>query len=125
MCPHGRLFRRVDEGSVCTDRDEIGRRGAKLGENLVHAGGGFALLFEVCAGGDFVDSEWIRRTCGSTSLRGKEDGAGAFAHDRSAWRFLKRLDWRGGTKESPFVVGVAKQPVGFLGADDEAVIERV
>ena len=49
-------FGAVDEGTVGTRGDQIGRGFAKLGINLVERSGGVAAVKEVCATGDFLDT---------------------------------------------------------------------
>ena len=59
------------------------------------------------------------------SLPPKQNCTGTFTENRSFGWFVKRLDRRRGTEEPPFLIGVAKQPVGFLGTDDQAVVQFV
>jgi hypothetical protein len=111
------VFGFVDERAIGAGGDEVGWSCAELGKDLFDVGGRFALFPEIRSSRDFVDL--------NAPGPAQQDGAGAFADDHAARRLLKRLDGRGGAKKPPFMVGVAKQPVGFLGPDDEAVLERV
>ena len=114
------LFRLIDEGSIGTSGDQAGRRLAKVGEYVIYGSWRFAPVSEIGAGGNFLDGNGTGQR---PSLQRKEKRAGAFAEDHAARRDLEWLDGGRGTEETPLVVGVAEEPVGFLGADYEAVIE--
>src|SRR5205085_9576094 len=101
----------IDEGSVRARGDEIGWWRTKLGENFFYGSWRFPLLGEVRAAGNLFDSD--------RTVTSEEHGAGAFAQDCAA------LNGRRRTKQPPFSVGVAQEPVGFLGADNEAVVDGV
>lgn len=111
------MFSLINKRSIGVGGDEVGRGFAKFSEDLSDSSMSFTLVREVRAAGDPFDSSW---TGG-----GEQNRAGAFAEDRAPWWLSKRFDGRRGTKEAPFAVGVAEEPVGFLSGDNDAVIESV
>src|ERR1017187_8371731 len=114
---NGCAFRRIDKCSVRAANDHASLWFRQFRENLGCAFRGGLPHAEIASGLDLIDRD--------RTLTAKKDRTRSFAQDGSASGFPKRLDRRLGANKPPLAIRVEKDPVCFLRANNEAVIESV